>query len=87
LTCYVHNLTLQCVNILKTIHKGAVMRTNIVIDDNLMIDVLKITGLKTKKDAVDLGLKTLLKLKKQDEIKKFKGKLTWDDDLDRMRTD
>jgi Arc/MetJ family transcription regulator len=63
------------------------MRTNIVIDDNLMIDVLKITGLKTKKDAVELGLKTLLKLKKQDEIKKFKGKLTWDDDLDRMRTD
>ncbi len=63
------------------------MRTNIVIDDNLMIDVLKITGLKTKKDAVELGLKTLLELKKQDEIKQFKGKLTWDDDLDRMRTD
>ncbi|MBL1321708.1 MAG: type II toxin-antitoxin system VapB family antitoxin [Methylophaga sp.] len=63
------------------------MRTNIVIDDNLMIDVLRVTGLKTKKDAVELGLKTLLKLKKQDEIKQFKGKLTWDDDLDRMRTD
>jgi Arc/MetJ family transcription regulator len=63
------------------------MRTNIVIDDNLMIDVLQVTGLKTKKDVVELGLKTLLKLKKQDEIKQFKGKLTWDDDLDRMRID
>ena len=52
------------------------MRTNIVIDDNLMIDVLQITGLKTKKEAVELGLKTLLKLKKQDQIKQFKGKLT-----------
>jgi Arc/MetJ family transcription regulator len=63
------------------------MRTNIVIDDNLMIDVLQVTGLKTKKEVVELGLKTLLKLKRQDEIKQFKGKLTWDDDLDRMRID
>ncbi len=63
------------------------MRTNIVIDDNLMIDVLQVTGLKTKKEVVELGLKTLLKLKRQDEIKLFKGKLTWDDDLDRMRID
>ena len=63
------------------------MRTNIVIDDNLMAEVLQITGLKTKKDAVELGLKTLLELKKQAEIKQFKGKLTWYDNLDRMRTD
>jgi len=63
------------------------MRTNIVIDDKLMIDVLQVTGLKTKKEVVELGLKTLLKLKRQDEIKQFKGKLTWDDDLDRMRID
>ena len=63
------------------------MRTNIVIDDNLMIDVLQVTGLKTKREAVELGLKTLIKLKKQEEIKQFRGKLKWDDDLDRMRTD
>ena len=36
------------------------MRTNIVIDDNLMADVLQFTGLKTKKEVVELGLKTLL---------------------------
>ncbi|MCF6236209.1 MAG: type II toxin-antitoxin system VapB family antitoxin [Gammaproteobacteria bacterium] len=63
------------------------MRTNIVIDDNLMIDVLQITGLKTKREAVELGLKTLIRLKKQEKIKQFKGKLEWHDDLDRMRTD
>ena len=62
------------------------MRTNIVIDDNLMLDVLQVTGLKTKKEAVELGLKTLLRLKKQEDIKHYKGKLKWDDDLDRMRT-
>ncbi len=63
------------------------MRTNIVIDDDLMIDALQVTGLKTKREAVELGLKTLIRLKRQEEIKQFKGKLKWDDDLDRMRTD
>ena len=63
------------------------MRTNIVIDDNLMINVLEITGLKTKREAVELGLKTLIRLKKQEAIKQFKGQLKWDDDLDRMRSD
>ena len=67
--------------------QGAAVRTNIVIDDDLMIDVLQVTGLKTKREAVELGLKTLIRLKKQEEIKQFKGKLKWDDDLDRMRTD
>jgi Arc/MetJ family transcription regulator len=62
------------------------MRTNIVIDDKLMNDALRATGLKTKKEAVELGLRTLIKLNKQEEIKKFKGKLKWDGDLDAMRT-
>jgi len=61
------------------------MRTNIDIDDELMNDALKATGLKTKKDAVELGLKTLVKLHKQAEIRKFRGKLEWEGDLDAMR--
>jgi len=71
----------------KSYTKEAKMRTNIVIDDNLMSDALQVTGLKTKKEAVELGLKTLIRLKKQEEIKKFKGKLKWEGDLDSMRTD
>ena len=63
------------------------MRTNIVIDDTLMRDVLKATGLKTKREAVELGLKTLLRLKQQERIKDFRGKLRWEGDLDAMRTD
>ena len=63
------------------------MRTNIIIDDTLMEDVLKATGLKTKREAVELGLKTLLRLKQQERIKAFRGKLHWEGDLDAMRTD
>jgi Arc/MetJ family transcription regulator len=42
--------------------------------------------LKTKKEAVELGLKTLIKLNQQKKIKELKGKLKWDGDLDAMRT-
>jgi Arc/MetJ family transcription regulator len=62
------------------------MRTNIDIDDKLMDDVLKATGLKTKKDVVELGLKTLIRLNKQENIKKLRGKLQWTGDLNGMRT-
>ncbi len=63
------------------------MRTNIVIDDELMANALKMTGLRTKREAVELGLKTLIKLKKQEQIRKFRGKLAWKGDLDKMRSD
>ena len=51
------------------------MRTNIIIDDAFMADVLKATGVKSKREAVELGLKALLMLKQQESIKTFKGKL------------
>ena len=63
------------------------MRTNIVIDDKLMKDTLRVTGLRTKREAVELGLRTLLRLRKQQEIRKYRGKLSWEGDLDAMRTD
>ena len=62
------------------------MRTNIEIDDKLMNEVLEATGLKTKKDVVEMGLKTLIRLKKQEKIKNFRGQLKWTGDLDDMRT-
>ncbi len=63
------------------IHIGVDMRTNIVIDDSLMNDALKATGLKTKKEAVEQGLKLLVKRSKQRDIRKFRGKLSWEGDL------
>jgi Arc/MetJ family transcription regulator len=63
------------------------MRTNIVINDKLMRDTLRATGLKTKREAVELGLQTLLRLKKQSEIRRLRGKLEWHGDLGAMRND
>jgi Arc/MetJ family transcription regulator len=63
------------------------MRTNIVIDDRLMRDTLKATGLKTKREAVELGLRTLLRLHAQEKIRELRGKIDWQGDLDAMRTD
>ena len=63
------------------------MRTNIVIDDKLMRDTLRATGLRTKREAVDQALRTLLRLRKQAEIRRFRGKLDWHGDLDAMRSD
>jgi len=64
-----------------------IMRTNIVIDDKLMADTLRATGLSTKREVVELGLKTLLRLGRQSEIKKLRGNITWEGDLDAMRRD
>ena len=63
------------------------MRTNIVIDDKLMNDTLRATGLKTKREAVELGLRTLLRLGLQEQARKLRGKIAWQGDLDAMRTD
>ena len=63
------------------------MRTNVVIDDKLMSVALKASGLKTKKDTIEAGLKLLVKLNRQAKLKTFRGKLKWSGNLDEMRTD
>ncbi len=62
-------------------------RTNIVIDDELMSAVLEETGVKTKREAVQSGLEMLLRLKRQERIRDFRGKLEWQGDLEKMRRD
>ena len=64
---------------------GAKMRTNIVIDDDLMADAIKATGLSTKKEVVEQGLKLIIKRKQQQAIRQLRGKLQWEGDLDEMR--
>ena len=63
------------------------MRTNIVIDDQLLTDVQKITGIKTKKGVVEEGLKLLLRLKRQQMVRNRRGKLKWTGNLETMRLD
>lgn len=62
------------------------MRTNIVIDDELMAEALKASGCETKKEAVEQGLKLLVRLGRQQEIRKLRGRIRWEGDLDEMRT-
>ena len=61
------------------------MRTNIVIDDKLMADALKATGLQTKREAVELGLKLLVKRQKQQAIRNLRGQIKWEGNLNEMR--
>ncbi len=63
------------------------MRTNIVIDDALMNEAMKLTQLNTKKAVVETGLKLLIQIKSQERLKSLRGKLKWDGDLDKMRLD
>ena len=63
------------------------MRTNIVIDDNLLERAMRATGAKTKREAVERGLASLVRLKAQEEIRGLRGRLRWTGDPDRMRRD
>jgi Arc/MetJ family transcription regulator len=63
------------------------MRTNIVIDNDLLKKAMAITGHKTKKATVEEGLKLIVALKEQEKIRAFRGKLIWHGDLEQMRRD
>ena len=63
------------------------MRTNIEIDDDLMDEAMKASGLATKRETVEAGLRLLVQLKRQQRIRSYRGKLPWEGDLERMRRD
>jgi Arc/MetJ family transcription regulator len=61
------------------------VRTNIVIDEALIAEAMRRTGIKTKRAVVEEALRTLIQLKRQEEILALRGKLKWRGDLDQMR--
>ncbi len=61
------------------------MRTNIEIDDALIQTALQATGLKTKRAAVEEGLRTLIRLHEQEMILGLAGKVHWSGNLDDSR--
>ncbi len=63
------------------------MRTNVVIDEDLMAAALRVSGIRTKKQAIEEGLRLLVQIKNQEKIKGLRGKLKWTGDLDGMRSD
>jgi Arc/MetJ family transcription regulator len=78
---------LSAYDVYAIINRYTSMRTNIVIDDKLMKAALRATGLKTKREVVELGLRMLLELSEQVKAREYRGKLMWEGDLDDMRTD
>jgi len=62
-------------------------KSSVVIDGQLMIQALELSGLKTKKETVEEALRLLIAMKKQESIWQFRGKLTWVGDVDVMRED
>lgn len=62
------------------------MRTNIVLDNALVEEARQLTGIKTKKELVDEALRTLIRLHRQEELRRLRGKLHWEGDLNEMRS-
>jgi Arc/MetJ family transcription regulator len=65
----------------------AAVRTNIVIDEALMAEALKLSGARTKRRVVEDSLRLMIQLKRQERLKAVRGKLRWQGDLDAMRKD
>jgi Arc/MetJ family transcription regulator len=63
------------------------MRTNVVIDDDLMNKARRLSGLKTKKETIEEALKLFIAQREQSEIRKLRRKLTWEGNLEEMRLD
>lgn len=63
------------------------MRINVVIDDDLMDEALKVTGLKTKRQAIEEGLRLLVRTGRQARVRRLRGALRWEGSLDDMRHD
>ncbi|HEX5757830.1 MAG TPA: type II toxin-antitoxin system VapB family antitoxin [Thermoanaerobaculia bacterium] len=55
------------------------MRTNIHLDDDLLARCMRCTGLKTKRAVVEEGLRALLRLDGQREVRDLRGRLRWED--------
>ncbi len=63
------------------------MKTSLTLPDDLLNEALTLTGLSNKREAVILALQTLVQLKRQERIRQYRGKLSWEDNLDEMRHD
>ncbi len=61
------------------------MRTNIVIDDRLIREAMKASGLPTKRAAVEAGLRLLVQVKAQGGIRRLRGRVAWEGNLAAMR--
>jgi Arc/MetJ family transcription regulator len=61
------------------------MRTNIVLDDKLVAQGLRLTGLKTRRALMDLALKELIRRRRQRNLLRLRGAVRWEGSLDQLR--
>ena len=61
------------------------MRTNVVIEDELMKKALNLGVYKTKRAAIEAGLRLVIQMNSQKRIRDLRGKVKWEGDLDEMR--
>lgn len=61
------------------------MRTNVVIDDQLMRQAMRASGLPTKRAAIEAALRLLVQVKGQTKIRRLRGRISWEGNLDAMR--
>ena len=64
-----------------------IMRTNVVIDDELMTRALRSSGCRTKRSAIEAGLRLLVQVNSQKKLRTLRGKISWEGDLEEMRRD
>ncbi len=58
------------------------MRTNVMLDDDLINEAIKLTGVKTKKDVISFALKELVAARKRHNILDLEGKIAFREDFD-----
>ncbi|MEG4215192.1 type II toxin-antitoxin system VapB family antitoxin [Microcoleus sp. Pol14C6] len=63
------------------------MKSTIEIDSSLITNALQVTGLTAQQEVIELALNLLIQMKNQENLRALRGKLAWDGDLNRMRTD
>jgi len=61
------------------------MRTNIVLDDKLVEEGKRLTGVKTKRELVNLALRELIERRRRKNLLKFEGKIEWEGNLNEIR--
>jgi len=77
----------MCITIHYYTHQEVNLRTNIVIDDTLMLKALEVSGNRTKRETVEEALKLLVAMRQQVKLRSLRGKLSWEGDLAAMRMD
>jgi len=61
------------------------MRTNVVLDEGLVEQAKRLTGIKTTRALIDEALRMLIQLREQGEVRSLRGRLPWEGDLAALR--